>query len=543
MGTFTDNIALLLVLAKILMVVVGLIFLISGLDDAFIDACYFIRSVYRKIFVLPKHPRLTEAQLQNKPEQAVAIMLPAWDESSVIRPMLENTLKTLNYTHYVIFVGTYPNDTATHREVDRVVEHSTKVHRVVTPHDGPTNKADCLNWIYHGIKHYEQLHNIQFEIFVMQDCEDVIHPLCYKLFNYLIPRKDMIQLPVLSLERKWHEFTGAHYLDEFSQLHYKDMVVREVLNRSIPAAGVGCAFSRNAFQVVAKKNNGQVFSIDSLTEDYDFGFRLKQYGLKQAFVRLFMPRTITTINDKTGKHIQKTVNELVCIKEFFPSTFNTAVRQKSRWVLGITLQGWEHLGWMGNFWTRYMLFRDRKSIITNLFNILGYLLVLAVLSIWLVLWLDPDAYRYPSLLEEGTLLWYLVIANAFLLVMRVLQRAYCVKQLYGWKQSFLAIPRMVWGNLINFFATCRAIRLYSRYLVTGKLIAWDKTAHTYPSEDQLMAFRRKLGELLLENHLVTVEQLSEALMRQKENKQLLGETLKEMGALQDSDLSKVLAKQ
>jgi len=33
----------------------------------------------------------------------------------------------------------------------------------------------------------------------MQDCEDVIHPLCYKLFNYLIPRIDMVQLPVESL--------------------------------------------------------------------------------------------------------------------------------------------------------------------------------------------------------------------------------------------------------------------------------------------------------------------------------------------------------
>jgi bacteriophage N4 adsorption protein B len=57
---------------------------------------------------------------------------------------------------------------------------------------------------------------------------------------------------------------------------------------------------------------------------------------------------------------------------------------------------------------------------------------------------------------------------------------------------------MVWGNIINFSATCRAISLYSRYLRTGKLISWDKTAHVFPSEAELQAFRRKLGDLLLE---------------------------------------------
>jgi bacteriophage N4 adsorption protein B len=543
MNSFTDQIALLLVIAKILLMVVGFIFLISGLDDLFIDICYVLRSVYRKIAVLPKHKSLTEEQLQNHPEKPIAIMLPAWDESSVIRPMLENTLRTLNYNQYVIFVGTYPNDKATHKEVDTVQENSNKVHRIVTPHDGPTNKADCLNWIYQGIKRYEKEHHIQFEIFVMQDCEDVIHPLCYKLFNYLIPRKDMIQLPVLSLQRKWYEFTGAHYLDEFSQLHYKDMVVREYLNRSIPAAGVGCAFSRNAFKVVAQHNNNQVFSIDSLTEDYDFGFRLKQYGLKQAFVRLFMPRTITHFNKKTGQQSTKTIKELVCIREFFPSHFNAAVRQKSRWVLGITLQGWEHLGWFGNIATRYMLFRDRKSIITNLANITGYLLVLIILGIWFILWLDQDAYRYPSLLEKGSTLWYLVIANAFLLIIRIAQRAYCVYQLYDYKQALLSIPRMVWGNLINFLATYRAIRLYTRYLVTGKLIAWDKTAHSYPSEDQLMAFKRKLGDLLLDRKLVSLEQLNEALTIQKQKPARLGEILREMGVLKEDDLNNLLRQQ
>lgn len=535
-----DVMALLLVLAQALMIGVGCVFLFSGLDDLFIDICYFTRSIYRRLFVLPKYRPLSEETLRNKPEQAIAIMLPAWDESSVIRPMLENTLRTLNYSNYVIFVGTYPNDKATHQEVDAVKDHNGKVQRIVTPHDGPTNKADCLNWIYQGIRLYEKKHDMKFQIFVMQDCEDVIHTLCYKLFNYMIPRKDMVQLPVLSLNRKWHEFTGAHYLDEFSQLHYKDLVVREFLNKSVPAAGVGCAFSRKAFEVVASHNNNQVFSIDSLTEDYDFGFRLKQYGLKQAFVRFFVNKTVSRKSWLTGKHRSVTVRELVAIREFFPSNFHAAVRQKSRWVLGITMQGWAHLGWMGGFWTRYMMYRDRKSLLTNLANMLGYLLVVVLCAIWLILRLQPDSYSYPSLLEEGSLLWHLVRINAVLLVLRVLQRMYCVFRLYNLKEALLSVPRMVWGNLINFFATCRAIRLYARYLITGKLIAWDKTAHSYPSEDQLLSMRPKLGDLLLEHKLVTVDQLSEALTRQKTTARKLGEILCDMGAIQENELSRVL---
>jgi len=539
----SDVFAFLLVFAKILMTGVGIAFLISGLDDFFIDLCFGIRSLYRRCHVLPHHPPLTEAALREKKEQRIAVMIPAWDESAVIRPMLENTLRSLDYANYTIFVGTYPNDTNTHQEVEIVREKHASVQRIVCPHDGPTNKADCLNWIYQGIKLHEKQHNVSYDIFVMQDCEDVIHPLCYKLFNYLIPRKDMVQLPVQSLRMKWHQFTAGHYLDEFAQCHFKDMVVREALSGCLPAAGVGCAFSRRAFNIVCNKKNNQLFSIDSLTEDYDFGFRLHEHQLKQVFVRFALNRTETRISFWTGKPVTVTRKEVVCIQEFFPAKFKFSVRQKSRWVLGITLQGWANLGWKGSLATKYMLFRDRKSIFTNLLNLLGYLLVLVVLSIWLVNWLNPDAYRYPPLLEKGSLLWDVLYFNAFLLIVRVFQRFYCVYQLYGTPQALLSIPRMIWGNVINFLATSRAISQYLTYLRTGKLIKWDKTNHQYPSESELLSFRRKLGDLLLDSRCITAHQLNEALAVQKTKPLRLGQILTELGWLQENDLMQTLQRQ
>jgi adsorption protein B len=510
------------------------VFLLSGLDDLFIDICFAGRWVYRTLFIHPKCAPFTEEKLLQPPEQAVAIMIPAWDESAVIRPMLLNTLRALNYSNYHIFVGTYPNDTATQVEVEKVREQSDRVHRVVTRDDGPTNKADCLNWIYQGIRVFEKESGVRFEIFVMQDCEDVIHRLAYKVFNYLIPRKDMVQLPVLSLKRRWNQFTASHYIDEFAQLHYKDLIVREMLSGCVPAAGVGCAFSRRALERVGQQNHNQVFSIDSLTEDYDFGLRLKEAGLKQVFVRLDFGQKQVRRHWLTGRDRVVMVPDVVCIREFFPAAFRASVRQKARWVTGITLQGWEHIGWRGDFWTRYMLFRDRKSLLTNFVNVLGYFVVNAI---------APDSYRYPSVLEEGTWVWYCILANAWLFGLRVVMRSYCTYRLYGLVQGLLAVPRMVWGNVINFMATARAVKLYTNYLRTGKLIAWDKTAHVYPSEEELGGQRRKLGDLLLERGLVTLDQLNEALRRQKEMKTVIGAVLRDMGVLSETDLKHALQAQ
>lgn len=534
---WSDVLALGLVSAMVLLIFVSITFLLSGLDDLFIDLCYFARALYRRLFIERLRVPVTEEHLLAIPQQYIAVMVPAWDESAVIRPMLLNMLRSLNYTQYHVFVGTYPNDKATQREADAVCAAHPHVHRVVTPHDGPTNKADCLNWILQGIKRVEREQNIRFEIFVMQDCEDVIHPLCYRVFNLLIPRFDMVQVPVLSLLPKWYQLTAGHYIDEFSQLHYKDMVVREVLNRSLPAAGVGCAFSRRAFETMAAHNHNVVFSIDSLTEDYDFGFRLKEYGMKQIFAQVRVQST----NPPTPAFPSA---DLVCVREFFPSNFRAAVRQKSRWVLGITLQGWENLGWMRGIATRYMLLRDRKGLLTNLVNVLAYFVVLAVGGMWLLNWLEPDSYRYPALLEQGTWLWYVILANSLLLVWRVLMRAFCVYRIYGMQQALLSVPRMVWGNFINFLATARAIRQYARYLRTGKLIAWDKTQHVYPSEEQLGGMARpRLGELLLERKMITAEQLRIALARQQQQPNALGQILKEMGVLREAELAQALGTQ
>jgi bacteriophage N4 adsorption protein B len=117
-----DFIAYLLVSVKLLMVLVSAVFLVSGIDDLFIDICYVLRNLYRRLFVMPRYRPLSEQDLLEFPEQPIAVMIPAWDESAVICPMLQNAVRTLDYHNFHIFVGTYPNDPDTHREVELVRE-------------------------------------------------------------------------------------------------------------------------------------------------------------------------------------------------------------------------------------------------------------------------------------------------------------------------------------------------------------------------------------------------------------------------------------
>lgn len=532
-----------LLTAHYLLVFLCVVFLVNGVDELLVDAVYLYRKAYRLLFIYSRYPRLTEEQLLARPEQKIAIMIPCWDESAVIRRMLTNTIKVVNYTNYHIFVGTYPNDPETHKEVELVREEFGIVSRIVCPKDGPTNKADCLNWVYEGIKLYEKEHGVLFDIFVMEDSEDIIHPLALRLFNYLIPRKDMVQLPVFPMPVAWHQFTAGHYMDEFAENHARDLRVREVLSGALPSAGVGTGYSRKALDCLALDNQNQLFSVDSLTEDYDIGMRLSRYGLRQVFVRQAIMRVKSHIGRFTGKMRTRNVPEYIVIREFFPSSFRAAVRQKSRWVVGITLQGWAKVGWSGSFLTRYMLYRDRKALLTNLCSMLANVLAVLLLALWGYQSLAPDAYRYPSLVEPGSWLWFAIMVNFGFLLWRMGMRMAFVGSIYGPLHALLSPFRLVWSNIINFLATLRAIRLYLNYLVTGRIVAWDKTAHVFPSEAELLAYRRKIGDMLMAKGDITVGQLDQALEAQRGSGKPLGRVMVDLGFVQEHQLLEVLGQQ
>ena len=526
---------------EVVTAVVGVIILLSSLDDLFIDGWYWVRELRRRLTVKRRYAPLTAEQLRAKEEQPLAIMVPAWLEYDVIASMLETMVSTLEYKNYMIFAGTYQNDERTIKEVERMRRRYRQLVRVEVPHDGPTCKADCLNWIVQAIFAQDARQPVPFAGVILHDSEDVLHPLELKYYNYLLPRIDFIQLPVTSLERHWYELVAGTYMDEFAEWHTKDLVVRESLSKMVPSAGVGTCFSRRALVELAAETHNQPFNTDTLTEDYDIGARLAQRGMRQIFGKF--PVEYVTRRQSwfgMGKERIAPLRMPLGVREYFPNTFRTAYRQKARWTLGIGLQGWQQVGWTGSLATKYLLFRDRKGLVTSFIAILAYVLLANFFVFYLADLFGWWTVYYPSYFRPGGWLVTLMWANAVALLLRVVQRAYFVGRMYGWEHALLSVPRMIVGNFINAMAAARAWRLFIGHLITGKRLAWDKTMHDFPSTDQLAQQRQRLGELLLSWQAIDQSTLEQALTIQAREKKPLGQILTEQGWLDESTLHEAI---
>ncbi len=522
-------------------VLVALFILLSSLDDLFIDGYYWLRTAYRFIYVQRKHKPLNIEKLLEGEELPIAIMVPAWREDGVIAQMIENTVATLEYSNFKIFCGSYPNDPATGNVIDAMARRYKHVVHVRVPHPGPTCKADCLNWIIQAIFLHEEQHDMKFGGIVMHDSEDVIHPMELKLFNFLLPKKDFIQLPVLSLERPWWQLIAGTYLDDFAEWHSKDLVVRESFLGEVPSAGVGTCFSRRAIMALCADTNNQPYNTDSLTEDYDFSFRLAKLGMKQVFVRVPVAYK-SRRKSITGKEKVVDVESVIAIREYFPDSFVAAYRQRARWIYGIAFQGWLEMGWRGSWRTMYMLLRDRKGAITCMVTILAYILLLN----YLVATAAADYFDiqvFTDLIASHDWMQQVIVMNVALLMNRIAQRFYFVTNMYGPLQGFMAIPRLVVNNAINFMAAARAWRMLGMHVFRNKSIAWDKTDHIYPSTDHLRENKKRLGDLVVAWKAISADQLAHALAKHVGSREHLGKVLIREGWLTEDMLAEVLAYQ
>ena len=539
---WVDYLSLYLFALKYVVIVVAIFITVSGFDDLVIDLVYWVRWVWRKFTIYKRHPRADQDLLLSVPEKPLAIMIPAWHETGVIGSMADAAARTLDYENYHIFVGTYPNDPETQRDVDEVCALFPNVHKVVCARPGPTSKADCLNNVLDAITQFEKRANLKFAGFILHDAEDVVSAMELRLFNYLVDRKDLIQVPVYPFERKWYDFVGMHYIDEFTELHAKDVPIREAVVGQVPSAGVGTCFSRRAIETLLIDGDGIAFDTQSLTEDYDIGFRLKEHGLEEIFVRFPVPEQSKSVWQKTkifGQSFRE--SNVICVREFFPNKIETAVRQKSRWIIGIVFQGYVTHGWTRDWRLNYFLWRDRKGVLTNFFSFAANLILFQLMLVWLYESFWPEAYRFLSIFEESALLVTLLWINVLLMANRIVQRTIFVSQYYGLFQGLLSLPRMLLGNFINFLANWRAIK---QVIQQGnpRRVAWDKTTHDFPSLGEISRARRMRGLILVNQGSLTEPQLKEALLTKPEGMRL-GTWLVHSGQITPLQLAKGLAEQ
>lgn len=535
---FIDAASYLLFGLKWLIILLAWLILLLGLDDLFIDLTYWVRQGWRYLNIYRWFARANEERLFEAPEKPLAIMVPAWREVGVVGEMARLAASSLDYENYQIFVGTYPNDAETQADVDAVCLQFPNVHKVVCARPGPTSKADCLNNVIDAIIRFEREARVEFAGFILHDAEDVISPLELRLFNYLLPRKDLIQVPVYPYPPRWYEFTAGHYLDEFSEQHGKDVVVREALVGQVPSAGVGTCFSRRAIMSLLEDGDGIAFDVQSLTEDYDIGFRLKQKSMNGIFARFIVKdaKFATLREQKFG--VSPRSGQVICVREHFPRSLQHAVRQKARWIVGIVFQGTKTLGWSSNPLQNYFLWRDRRGGLTNLIGLTVNLLLVLMLVMWLNNLFFPNTWNFRSLLENSTVLPVLLVLNGILMLNRLGQRFYFVTVYYGLWQGVLSIPRTFWGNIVNFLANLRAIRQVIS-MGDSRRVAWDKTTHEFPALGQPR--RKPIGLRLVELGAISEKDLETVL--QSPRKRRLGRELLVRGLVNSHQLAQVLAEQ
>ena len=172
-------------------------FALSGLDDMLVDSIYFARRLARGLLVRPLHPHVGAEAMGTDDPGWFAVFVPAWDESAVIGAMLRGLLAAYDYPRYRVFVGCYPNDAATIAAAEAVAD--ARLQCVLTRRPGPTTKADCLNHLWRAAIGHEIATGIRFKAVVLHDAEDVVHAQELRVFDHLIGRFALVQLPVLPI--------------------------------------------------------------------------------------------------------------------------------------------------------------------------------------------------------------------------------------------------------------------------------------------------------------------------------------------------------
>lgn len=439
-----------------LLVFSAIIYLISGLDDLFFDIYYWVR--YLILLAKGEGPKpVLYSDLAKLKEQRIAIMLPCWHEAGVIEEMLRFNVFSIEYTLYDIFVGVYHNDPNTVTAVSTTTKMIPHIQMVVGEKPGPTTKADNLNSIFQYIMQYEKENNIHYDIFLLQDAEDIIHPLSLKLYNSLIPANHMVQTPVFPLEVSLKELLHWTYAAEFSEVHTKDIIVREAIKALVPSAGVGTGFSRYALELLVKDNEGYPFETTTVTEDYSTAYKLRLHQVKQKFIIQYFWRTVWRKKWYFfGDSVPRRRKDFIATRELFPQEYMKSIRQRSRWILGIAIQEWIRHGWRGNFSTIYTLFHDRKSLITYINSGLFFIII----PFWLI-YQSFALYHpiYPTLqdrFDESPWVWNIILIDTLLMLERVLQRAIALFRVYGFWPMLVSPIVVLYGNIINIHALFRA---------------------------------------------------------------------------------------
>lgn len=528
-----------------------ILYLLMGIDDLVWDLSSLI---HRRLF---KEQKMSVEELNSTTPKLLAMMIAAWHEDNVLGSVVENMIESVQYPRsmYHIFLGVYPNDSATIAVAEALSEKYDNVHVIINDLPGPTSKAQNLNHVIREIKKFEKQFGWKFQSITVHDSEDVIHPDELLATNCLLEKYPAVQFPVFPLMEMptfrnfFKNITVNTYADEFAENHFTTMVNRCSMKAFVPSAGTGFALSR---AVIESFGDEDVLPRDSLTEDYRLSLTLHEKGMQLHYVLEKLPRL---------KNDGKMHWDYIATRSRFPSTYRAAVKQKTRWILGITMQSFRLKDVFKtkdmNAVSKYTLYKDSKAKIGNLLSMVGYpILIYFLCSLFIDL---------PPIYPKYTLSWWLCCFVTFMMLERQFFRCIALYNVYGLRTVFFSVffpplfpLRLIWGNIINLESTVRAycqflsgrgkkqekniakkenekaenkIKTEVKQSTTNskplKPIAWAKTDHEFLDKKILLRYRRNLGDILLQRDEINIDDLKYAL--ENKGNELLGSYLVKNG--------------
>lgn len=435
------------------------------LDDLFVDALAIIKG--------KKAEHFSESDMQamlELPEKKIAIMIANWHEAEIIERIVTGNIHNISYSNYEMILGVYPNDTETLAAARRVEKRFGNVTVIVNTKDGPTSKGQMLNQMVRYIDGYNNdKTNSPFDIVVIQDSEDIMHQYSFKLMNERARNFDFIQIPVFSLDVPLSKMTAGIYIDEFTESHTKDLLVRDHFKAGMPSAGVGTAVTWSAVKKLLKLQDGQFLNENTLTEDYHLGLTCHDLKMKSNFACVSF--------DRKDKDDNKTT-EYIATREFFPQKLRQSIRQKTRWSLGISLQGFEHRKWKSaHAFETYFLWRDRKGLVNAPLFTISLLFTIYFIATWFMTGTWPSLDYTPLNPAFTATLW----ANLIFSVFRIVNRMRLVTNVYGFKMAILVPIRWIVSNFVNTASTYNALYQWTSAKIRGELPKWAKTDHVVPA--------------------------------------------------------------
>lgn len=436
------------------------------LDDLVVD--------FLALFRKQKAKKLSENDMKKMlalPEKKIGILVANWHEEEIIERIAAGNVNALQYSNYEIILGVYPNDTGTLEAARRAEKKLKNVTVVVNTMNGPTSKGQMLNLMVNYISsHNESNPNDAFEMVLIQDSEDIIHPFSLKLMNKHAEEYDFIQIPVFSLDVPLTKFTAGVYIDEFIESHTKDLLVRDYYRAGLPSAGVGTGMRWSAVQKLLKVQEGAFLNEKTLTEDYHLGLTCHDLKFKSHFACEYF--------DLKDPKTNETKTEYIATREYFPQKFRQSIRQKTRWSLGISLQGFEERKWKSSSaFETYFLWRDRKGLVNAPLFTMALIFTIYFCYSYFVegFWPHLESSIWQNIFI--TLMW----SNLVFSVLRIVNRIRLVAKVYGGKVASLVPVRWVVSNFINTSCTYNAVYQWSSAKLRGELPKWSKTDHVIPA--------------------------------------------------------------